>query len=345
MINFNKLTFLFLLMSIQVYGQSTKIKVLYLGNSFTYVNNLPQIISDVAASMNDTILFESNALPSYSLEGHSTNTTSIGKIMQGYWNYVVLQEGLGVFLNNYYSNITYNLTYAVTLNNLIHQYNSDCKTVIYMVWGRKYGCCTALPCNNTVNCTYSFQDSIAQTYSINIAQTINAPISPVAAVWNYLINHYPSLELYNSDFAHPSKAGSYAAACCFYTVFFKKDPTLIPYNYSIAESDANIIKNAVKVVVFDSLAKWQITQNVLNVSSTWISDNFNVYPNPAHDWFKVKSYNSQNSTLDILDFQGKLIIKTSLVSDIINISNLPAGIYILRFKDAEKLVIKKLIKN
>jgi hypothetical protein len=91
-----------------------------------------------------------------------------------------------------------------------------------------------------------------------MAEANNAVISPVGAVWRYIRQNFPLIELYNADGSHPSEAGSYAAACCFYTAIFKKDPTQIPYNFTLNTSDAAQIKSAAKLVVFDSLSTWHI---------------------------------------------------------------------------------------
>ena len=47
----------FLLINLSVLGLNYK--VLFIGNSYTEVNNLPQIISDIASSMGDTIQISS----------------------------------------------------------------------------------------------------------------------------------------------------------------------------------------------------------------------------------------------------------------------------------------------
>ncbi|MBU1901507.1 hypothetical protein KKG82_04030, partial [Patescibacteria group bacterium] len=75
-------------------------------------------------------------------------------------------------------------------------------------------------------------------------------------VWNYIRQNYPNIDLYQADESHPSTAGSYAAACCFYATLFKKDPALITYNFGLNANDASIIKNVVKTQVFDSLHLW-----------------------------------------------------------------------------------------
>ena len=66
--------------------------VLFLGNSYTGVNNLPLLTYNLALSLGDTINYDSNTPGGYTYEGHSTNATSLAKIAQGNWDFVVLQE-------------------------------------------------------------------------------------------------------------------------------------------------------------------------------------------------------------------------------------------------------------
>jgi PKD repeat protein len=60
------------------------------------------------------------------------------------------------------------------------------------------------------------------------------------------------------DESHPSLAGSYAAACCFYALIFNENPMDISYNAGLNPSVASDIRNAVKLVFSDSSAAWNI---------------------------------------------------------------------------------------
>src|SRR6187401_3263782 len=82
-----------ILFSISGFGLKAQLsyRVLFLGNSYTAVNNLPQIIHDVALSAGDTLIFDSNVPGGYQLVNHSNDTVSQNKIKAGNWNYVVIQ--------------------------------------------------------------------------------------------------------------------------------------------------------------------------------------------------------------------------------------------------------------
>jgi len=230
-------------------------KVLFIGNSYTYVNNLPQMVSDVSASAGDTITFNSSAPGGATFNNHTQNTTSTSLIMGGNWDYVVLQE------QSQYPSFplgqveTECFPYARSLDSLIDVYNPCAETVFYMTWGRKNGdasnCAEWPPV-----CTYLGMDSLLRLRYTMMAENNNAILSPVSALWRYLIVNNPSLELYSSDESHPSVAGTYAASCSFYTVLFRKDPTSITFTSSLSATDAEIIRNAAKAVVYDSLSFW-----------------------------------------------------------------------------------------
>jgi len=226
-------------------------RVLFLGNSYTGVNNLPQIVQDVALSAGDTLIFDSHYPGGYQLADHFNDVVSQNKIISGGWDYVVLQgqSQEPITLSNQF------IGGCNALHSLVKQFNPCAVTMPFMTWGRKNGDasnCAMFP----EMCTYQGMDTTLRNRYLNVTASINGEVAPVSVVWNYLRQNYPNIELYQPDESHPSAAGSYAAACCFYASIFKKDPTLVTFNFGLNVSDALIIKNAVKTIVFDSLQLW-----------------------------------------------------------------------------------------
>lgn len=252
-----RLLVILLIFSVAIFGQSLTKKVLFLGNSYTAVNNLPQMVSDVAASAGDHLCFDGNTPGGYTLQGHSTNTLSLGKISAGGWDYVVLQEQsqLPSFPLTQVQQMVF--PYARKLDSIINTYNECAETVFYMTWGRKNGDTENCPVWPPV-CTYEGMDSLLNLRYRMMASDNQAILSPVGALWRYLRQNHPQLELYSADGSHPSLAGTYAAACSFYTAIFRKDPTTVSFNPGIPATDAILIRAAARAVVYDSLATWHI---------------------------------------------------------------------------------------
>ncbi len=238
-------------------GQSQTQRVLFLGNSYTAFNNLPQMVADVALSTGDTVIFDSNTPGGFTLEAHSTNETSLNKIKAGDWNYIVLQEQSqrpSLPIEQVIADV---FPYARILDSIFNAFNPCGETVFFMTWGRKNGDASNCDIWPPV-CTYEGMDSLLNLRYRMLADSNHAILSPVGAVWHYIRHNYPSIELYMADESHPSVAGSYAAACCFYSSLFRKDPTLVTFNPSLNQAYAANIRTAARLIVYDSLMNWHI---------------------------------------------------------------------------------------
>ena len=235
--------------------ESLSKKALFIGNSYTTSNNLPKIVAEIAASTGDELIYDANTPGGYTFEKHTTNLATLEKIEAGDWDYVVLQEQSQIpsFPINQVESMSF--PFGKTLHDLVKENNECGETVFYMTWGRKNG--DAVNCENWPPvCTYEGMDSLLRLRYTMMAQNNETLLSPVGAVWRYIRENYPAMNLYSGDGSHPSKLGSYAAACCFYTRLFGKDPDLITYTFDLSEEEVNAVKEAVKMVVYDDLGAW-----------------------------------------------------------------------------------------
>jgi len=252
-----------------VNAQTTK-KVLFLGNSYSQYNNLPSLVAQSAMSTNDVLIHDSNLIGGYSLEQHASNQTSLTKINGNQWDYVVLQDQSQkpAFPIGYVN--TYVFPYAIQLTNLIKQNYACSVPLFYTTWGKKNG--DPQICQNS-QCTYEVMDNLLQQRYRTMADTNKGVISPVSQVWRYIRENHPTIELYDSDNSHPSLAGSMAAAYTFYTVIYRKDPTLITFNSSLNATTAVTLKNAVKTIVYNNLEDFyvDVNDNFANFESNLIS--------------------------------------------------------------------------
>jgi PKD repeat protein len=250
-------TFLLLISSAIANAQSVTKRALFLGNSYTEANNLPQMIANIAASSGDVLVFDSNTPGGYTLQGHSSNATSLAKIAQGNWDYVILQEQSQLPAFPIAQVETSVFPYAQMLDNTINAQNPCAETVFYMTWGRKNGdaanCASWPPV-----CTYEGMDNLLNSRYRTMAENNNGIVSAVGAVWKHIRENFPLIDLYQSDESHPSIAGTYAAACSFYATLFRKDPTTITFNASLSPTEAANIRNATKLIIYDNLTEWFI---------------------------------------------------------------------------------------
>lgn len=71
--------FLLLILPLLSFGQLKK-EVLFIGNSYTYYNNLPDLVNEIALSFGDTLVHDSSTPGGSNFNAHSTNTQTLNKI-------------------------------------------------------------------------------------------------------------------------------------------------------------------------------------------------------------------------------------------------------------------------
>lgn len=230
---------------------------LFIGNSYTAYFNMPKIVVDMAQSTGDTLEYTIHAVGGASLQNHYQSSTAIKKIQAGGNRFLILQEhslypskDSTFVMSSFYP-------YAKKINDMGRFYNPSAETVLYMTWGRMNGDESSCP-YWPPTCTYESMDDLTQKRYMMLADTLNAAVSPVGAVRRYIREHYPHINLYAYDGSHPTPASAYLAACCFYTVFFQKDPTYIPYEFRVDKDEASLIKKAVKEVLYNHFSHWHI---------------------------------------------------------------------------------------
>ena len=68
-------------------------RVLFVGNSLTYANDLPAMVATLARAAGKPMQVDSVALPDFGLEEHWQQGDARRAIARGGWTYVVLQQG------------------------------------------------------------------------------------------------------------------------------------------------------------------------------------------------------------------------------------------------------------
>lgn len=223
----------------------------------------------------------------------------------------------------------------------------------YMTWGRKNGDKVFYRIySGYTDSTYEYMDSLLRARYLHVADTNQAEVSPVGAVWRHLRSNHPSLELYAPDESHPSLAGSYAAACSFYTTIFRKDPMGLNFDASLNPSDALTIRQAVRAVVYDSLATWSIGKfdSLRNPSCSRIglyepetSIEWAVYPNPANTNITIYiDDQTKSKIIRIHNAHGQFIENHEVINKThIDISKWPNGLYFFQSEDEETFKLLK----
>ena len=181
-------------------------RVLFIGNSHTYVNDVPGLVQALAAARSDSLAVASTTSPNVALIDHWNGGSARSDIARGNWEIVVLQQGW-----------TPAGACRDTLRLAAKRFAGDAaakgaKIAMYQVW---------TPTNRPAH-----MPGTIRSYEL-AAEDAGGLLFPAAAAFRLALERDPSLPLY-ADGTHASAAGSYLTALVMYAVIFQKSPVGLP---------------------------------------------------------------------------------------------------------------------
>ena len=291
-----------LLAATSAQGQDTT-RVLFLGNSYTYFNELPVMLSELAASMGHVVETSQNTPGGASLQGHMTNDTSQDLIQQGDWDFVVLQEQ-SQKASLPYDQVQADFFPAVqALADEIRNHNDCAVPLLYMTWGRENGDdqnCSWWP----PVCTYEGMQELLTERYLEAADMTESWCAPVGMIWEDVVAT-TGLDLYNPDSSHPSAAGSYLAASAFFVAIFGENPMNSEYSGPIGLNESEALDEAVWNVWQNQQSAWKqfdLLGTELFSQSTPTGSIVQVSTSPYVDSIAVS-----NATFDFIWMDGDLV--------------------------------------
>jgi len=213
--------------------QETKpLRVLFIGNSLTYWNDLPAMVEALAeASGAARPTCEAVVSGGYSLEDHWNEGAAQKAIARGGWDVMVLQQGPSASTEGRRSLLEYARRFAQEIR------RAGARPALYMVW----------PSTSRKG---DF-DGVAESYRQAAAET-KGLLFPAGEAWRAAWRRDSKLELYSPDGLHPTVAGSYLAALTIYQQLYAKTPVGLPATLKlrgggkvkIADGQARLLQEA-----------------------------------------------------------------------------------------------------
>lgn len=217
-------------------GPDPDLRILFIGNSLTYVNDLPLIVEALADSVpgltpGERLAPTMAAFPDYALEDHWANGTAVRAINQGKWSVVVLQQGSSALDES-----------RVNLREWTRKFDEriravGARTAMYAVWP-------------LASRQFDF-DRVNESYTL-AATDVSGMLFPVGEAWRAAWRRDPNLELYAPDGLHPSIRGSYIGALVITSMLLDRSPIGMPARItlrggttvSIPPGDAAVLQEA-----------------------------------------------------------------------------------------------------
>ena len=235
-------------------AQDQAIHVLYIGNSLTSFNNMPRMVSSLAAASGQTLQYEVYAPGGRRLVEHAQDPVLLQKIKQRKWDVVVLQEQSQWPAFSPTEVSMYVFVSASQLSRTIRSANPEARIVFYNTMARRTGDPGNAHVSEELKTYAGMQRRINRSY-LTMAQDNQATLAPVGQVWQRVRSQYSGIHLY-ADNIHPNVVGSYLTACVFYVTFFHKAPFGLPYPSPVGAQTAEVIHDVVYQTVFLSSQQW-----------------------------------------------------------------------------------------
>lgn len=232
------------------------LKMLFIGNSYTYYNEYPVIFKEIAwreGHYADCNIFISGG---YTMKAHLANKVSRETVEKGGYDYVFLQDQSfnAVLIDTEDDKgVVENMTKMVER---VREYSPNAKTVIEITWGRKFG-------NNNLGKKFEYLPAKYPTYFADYnamqnrltemitkeAEITGSQLSPVGIAWQIIRRERPDIELYAKDSHHPSYAGSYLSAIVAYLTVYRTPFGDNPINGKLDAATAAYLREVAQRVV------------------------------------------------------------------------------------------------
>jgi hypothetical protein len=172
------------------------LSILFIGNSLTYVNDLPGMVQRLAAAASGvTPTVESVAFGDYSLEDHWNQGDALKAIAARKWDLVVLQQGPSALPESRVLLVEYVKKFAAEIR------RGGGRPAIYMVWPE--------------SSRAQVWDDVTASYAA-AAQAVDGLLLPAGEAFRSAARIDPALELFSGDGFHPTSTGTYLAALVIY---------------------------------------------------------------------------------------------------------------------------------
>lgn len=177
----------------------TPLRVLFVGNSYTFSHDLPRVLEQIASSTpgGPSIKTVMVAEPGWTLQQHWEDRRALAEIRGRSYDYVVLQ---GHSLSTVEARDRL-VEYGRRFDSAIDE--AGAQTVLFQTWARREH--------------PEMLEAVRDGYG-TLAEPTNAVVVPVGEAWAESWQAHPDIHLWHADGSHPSPAGTYLAAATFYSV-------------------------------------------------------------------------------------------------------------------------------
>jgi hypothetical protein len=232
------------------------LRVLFVGNSYTYMNSLPTIFQEIAVGAgHPRPIVESDAPDGYTFAEHLASSSTRLMISKQTWDVVVMQEQSEIPAIAQ-SKPEVNMSFVESfdgLYKLMEESSPEAQVILFETWARN----ADLWANPTADLLLDGRDPADMTQRLKAGyeearQSVltqgryPVEIARVGELWDINYHSDTPIRLHDSDGSHPNFAGSYLAALDIYATIYGQVPKDLTYYGSLGKEEASILMDLVR---------------------------------------------------------------------------------------------------
>lgn len=210
------------------------LRVLFLGSSRTYANDMPAVVQAFARALGERLDVVTVAQGGASLEDHWNHGGALRRIQAGGWSVVVLQQGPSTSPAGRENLREYTRRFAGPI------LKAGARPALFMVW----------PAGNRPE---DFEE-IRTSYTL-AAEDVNGMLVPAGEAWRAVWSRNPDAPLLKRDGVHPLPAGSFTLALSIFGMLYGRSPVGLPARVRLASGSFAQVPPSLAPVLQESAAE------------------------------------------------------------------------------------------
>jgi len=224
-------------------------RVLFIGNSYTSVNDLPDTFAGLAWAGGHRVQTQALDEGGWTLQQHVAAPETAATLASEHWDVVVLQEqseipSLAVDRTQ--------MMYPAATRLVAEIRVRDARPILYLTFAHQAG----WPDEGLAD--YPTMQTAIDAGYLGIAGQLGVPVAPVGVAWEAVVGQASHPPLWQSDGSHPTVSGTYLAACVFYATLFRESPEGLAAPDGVPGNVALILQRAAAVTVLGNPAEWNL---------------------------------------------------------------------------------------
>lgn len=236
-------------------------KILFIGNSMTYFNDMPMLFESMANEKGKNVAVQMYAPGGTGFVNHVNDSNVYSLFQNNIWDTVVLQPGTGESAGASWP-VNTTIQRGKQLQDSIKKYSPCAKIILYQI---PYG----VPSETTYGTYFQVQTQIRDSIS-KLADNMHVSFAPAGECAR---QHYTALQdllLHNSyNDVHPNLNGSYLVACTMFCTLFQEPISGIAFNGGVSAANAAYFQGIADNVVLPHKSDWRINTFNLHAEFTF----------------------------------------------------------------------------